>query len=78
MDEDENAAFARRLLRLRKRAALSQRDLARLAGINPATVNRLEAGQHEAIPSTIRALARALKVPPSSLTEGEFTIERVS
>jgi transcriptional regulator with XRE-family HTH domain len=54
------------LHRLRLEAALSQRDLAKLAGVSPATVVKAEKG--EAIyPSTVRKLAGALGVHPREL-----------
>jgi len=52
---------------LRVRAALSQRDLARIAGVAHTTVVRLEAGDPNPLPSTVRKLARALKVRPAEL-----------
>ena len=62
-----------RTLRLRK--ALSQQDLAREAGINVATVSRLESGATaEARPITIRRLARALDVSPEVLTSSQIRL----
>ncbi len=54
------------LVRCRLDAALSQRELAAMAGISPVTIARLEGGQ-EARPRTIRKLAEALKVMPRDL-----------
>jgi transcriptional regulator with XRE-family HTH domain len=56
-----------RLRELRLREALSQRDLAELAGVAHTTVVRLEAGDRNANPSTVRKLAAALKVKPREL-----------
>ena len=56
-----------RLRELRLREALSQRDLAELAGVAHTTVVRLEAGDPNANPSTVRKLAAALKVKPREL-----------
>ncbi len=55
-----------RLLEHRVRAALSQRELAVRAGVTPMTVWRIEQGK-EARPTTIRKLAKALKVKPVEL-----------
>jgi transcriptional regulator with XRE-family HTH domain len=55
------------LAAVRTRRALSQRDLAALAGCGPATIARLETGATEARPSTVRKLAAALRVKPATL-----------
>lgn len=47
---------------VRKRKALSQRDLAKLAGISPTTVNRIELHLVEPNPSTKRKISRVLGV----------------
>jgi transcriptional regulator with XRE-family HTH domain len=57
----------RGLRALRQDRALSQRDLARLAGVTQSTVNRLEVGHQSAYPATVRKLARALGVEPRAL-----------
>ena len=46
----------------RERKALSQRDLARVAGISQFSISKIETGQQEPRPSTIRKLAEALGV----------------
>jgi len=56
-----------RLRKLRDEKFLSQRELARAAGISPTTVFKLEANQAEPHPRTIRKLAEALGVEPSKL-----------
>ncbi len=56
-----------KLTRLREDRVLSQRDLAKMAGLAQGTVWRLENGFSEAHPSTIRKLARALGVEPREL-----------
>ena len=60
--------FAENLRRLRIDRFLSQRELARRAGLHPVTLTRLEAGA--AAPSTrsVRALAGVLGVEPRDLT----------
>ena len=55
------------LHRLRELRALSQRELAALAGLSVTTVNRIENGQHRPMPKTVRKLARALGVSPEEL-----------
>ena len=56
-----------RLKDLRLRAALSQDDLGKKAGVARTTIVRLEQGEPEPIPSTVRKLARALGVKPADL-----------
>jgi transcriptional regulator with XRE-family HTH domain len=60
-----------RLRRLRRERALSQRDLARAAGVGLDAVNRIETGRRDALPSTVRKLAKALGVEPRDLMKGE-------
>lgn len=55
---------------VRVQKALSQEDLARLAGVRAATISDIEHGKTQPRPSTIRALASALGVPPERLTVG--------
>jgi DNA-binding XRE family transcriptional regulator len=57
-----------RLRLMRERAALSQRDLARAAGVAEATIRNVEHGD-DPRPSTIRKLAAALGVRPSDLMD---------
>jgi transcriptional regulator with XRE-family HTH domain len=56
-----------RLRELRIRAALSQADLATRAGVSRTTIIRLEQGNPHVLPSTLRKLARALRVKPADL-----------
>ena len=56
-----------KLKELRLDQALSARDLADRAGINYRTILRLEHGQTEAQPRTVRKLAEALGVEPREL-----------
>jgi transcriptional regulator with XRE-family HTH domain len=55
------------LKRLREESFLSQEELARSAGLRRATITELELGKHVPRPSTIRRLAKALKVAPQAL-----------
>jgi predicted transcriptional regulator len=54
------------LRRLREDRALSQRDLAKAAGVSQATIVHVEAGQ-DARHVTVRKLAKALNVEPNEL-----------
>jgi transcriptional regulator with XRE-family HTH domain len=58
-----------RLRETRQRAALSQADLAERAGVARTTIIRLEAGDPNVLPSTLRKLARALRVRPRDLMD---------
>ena len=60
-----------KLRRLRRRAALSQQELAERAGITQETISRLERGHHAARGRTLRKLAAALNVEPKELMKGE-------
>lgn len=55
------------LRELRESNALSQRDLARLAGMSVNTILDLEKGRRRPRPSTRRKLAKALKVLPRDI-----------
>ena len=59
-----------RLRQLRKAHAWSQRDLARESGVAKDTITRLETGQREAQPRTVRRLAEALGIEPRELMKG--------
>jgi transcriptional regulator with XRE-family HTH domain len=58
---------AAKLTRFREEQVLSQRELARTAGVTHATVWRLENGFDRARPLTVRKLAEALGVEPKEL-----------
>jgi transcriptional regulator with XRE-family HTH domain len=60
-----------KLRRLRRRAALSQQELAEKAGTTQETISRLERGHHAARGRTLRRLADALNVEPKELMKGE-------
>ena len=54
------ASLARKIVRARRRAGLTQVDLARRAGIRPETLNRLEQGKHSPSAATVEKIDRAL------------------
>jgi transcriptional regulator with XRE-family HTH domain len=58
-----------RLKRARERAALSQAELARKAGLSRVTVARVEALLDEPQPRTVRKLAQALGTTPADLMD---------
>ncbi len=58
-----------KLQRLREERVLSQRELARLAGLTHQTVWRYENGWTNAHPRTIRKIAEALGVEPKALVK---------
>jgi transcriptional regulator with XRE-family HTH domain len=60
-----------KLKRLRNERYLSQRELAKVAGLSPATIFKLENDLAEPHPSTIRKLAKALEVSPSELAPAD-------
>jgi transcriptional regulator with XRE-family HTH domain len=60
-----------RLKRARERAALSQEELAKKAGVSRVTVARVEACLDDPQPRTVRKLAAALGVEPEALMERE-------
>jgi transcriptional regulator with XRE-family HTH domain len=56
-----------RLRDLRKRALLTQKELAERSGVGVTTIIRIERNQVEPHGSTIRKLAEALEVEPQEL-----------
>lgn len=52
---------------LRYSRGMSQRDLAKSAGISVAAVTQIEKGKHKPWPQTLRKLAECLQVPVSDL-----------
>jgi transcriptional regulator with XRE-family HTH domain len=58
------------LQELRLAAALSQEDLAIKAGVSRMTIARGERGEHIRL-SSVRKIARALRVKPTTLYDGE-------
>lgn len=67
--------FAENLRRLRVDRFLSQRELARRAGLHPITLTRLEAGASAPSTRTVRGLATALGVQPRDLTPPDDVAE---
>ncbi len=60
-----------KLQRLREERVLSQRELARMAGLSHQTVWRFENGWTNAHPQTIRKIAEVLGVEPKELVKRE-------
>ena len=59
----------------RRRAVMSQEDLAEKSGVARDTISKLETGQRGAYPSTIRKLAAGLEVEPRMLVGGVEYLE---
>jgi ribosome-binding protein aMBF1 (putative translation factor) len=59
--EYARASIARDIVRQRVERGLSQRDLARLAGVRVETLCRIETGKHTASTATLAKLDRALQ-----------------
>ncbi len=59
----------------RRRAVMSQEDLAERSGVARDTISKLETGQRGAYPSTIRKLAAGLDVEPRMLLGGVKYLE---
>lgn len=55
------ASVARDVVRERKELGLTQEALARLAGIRPETLSRLESGKHSPTVRTVERIERALQ-----------------
>ena len=67
--------FAENLRKFRLEQFLSQRELARRAGVHAITIVRLEAGATAPTTRSVRALATALGVEPRDLTTPEEVAE---
>jgi transcriptional regulator with XRE-family HTH domain len=59
----------------RRRAVMSQEDLAEKSGVARDTISKLETGQRGAYPSTVRKLAAGLDVEPHMLVGGVRYLE---
>jgi transcriptional regulator with XRE-family HTH domain len=62
--------LAHELRILREHRALSLRELAKMSGVSHVAISQIERGERRARPSTIRKLANALGVEPSTLAGG--------
>jgi transcriptional regulator with XRE-family HTH domain len=67
--------FATNLRRLRVDRFLSQRELARRAGLHAVTLTRLESGARSPTTRSVRALATSLGVEPRDLTTPDQVVE---
>ncbi len=65
--------FATTIRRLRKARGLSSAALARAANLSPAMLSRLERSEREPSLAAIRAIGRALHVPPGLLLLSSIT-----
>ena len=63
------------LRNLRRRAVMSQEDLAEKSGVARDTISKLETGRRKAYPVTIRKLAVGLEVEPRMLVGGVEYLE---
>lgn len=59
-----------RIKAARERKVWGQAELARMAGISPNTLYRIEAGTHTPRPVTIRRIAEVLGIEPGELVRG--------
>ena len=59
----------------RRRAVMSQEQLAERSGVARDTISKLETGQRRAYPTTIRKLAAGLEVEPRLLLGGVEYLE---
>lgn len=59
----------------RRYRGLSQRDLAKAAGVSQVTVHLLEQTEQRAQPRTLRKLAKALECSPSELYFSPLEVE---
>lgn len=62
--------FGQRIKKLRAEHEVSKETLAQGAGIHPTAVRRLERGEREPRLTTIRRIARGLRVEPGALLDG--------
>ena len=59
--EYAKASLARKIIRQRRAAGLTQADLARRAGIRPETLNRIERGRATPDIATVQKIARVIE-----------------
>lgn len=65
------------LRNFRRRAVMSQEQLAEKSGVARDTISKLETGHRRAYPSTIRKLAAGLQVEPQMLFGGVEYLDEV-
>lgn len=65
-----------RLKVIRERMPMTQEELATAAGVNRVTIAKIEAGNVDPYPSTVRKLAAALRVEPRELMQPEAAEEK--
>ena len=63
-------SFGQRLRRLRKKAGLTQVELAYLVGVHETTIRFWEADKYSTTTENVKRLAEALGVPQAELLEG--------
>ncbi len=64
---DKRLSYLNRLVEHRQRRGLTQIELSKISEVSRATIADLEAGKRGAYRSTVRKLAKALKVKPHEL-----------
>lgn len=69
------AEFAKRLRRTRDLRGLSQTQLSEEAGLTPAAISQIEAGDRLPAFKTLRRLAKALETSVGYLLDGEESVE---
>ncbi len=67
----ERVSYLGNLRKHRLRRGLTQIELSKISELSRATIADLEAGKRGAYRSTVKKLARALKVKPRDLMKGE-------
>jgi transcriptional regulator with XRE-family HTH domain len=67
----KRVSYLDKLREHRQRRGLTQIELSKISGLSRATIADLEAGKRGAYRSTVKKLARALKVKPRDLMKGE-------
>jgi transcriptional regulator with XRE-family HTH domain len=70
ISEHDALIFSRNVCLLRRRCGLSQEALAKQAGIQRDSLQKIEAGKRSVRLGTLLALADALRVGPCELLEG--------
>ncbi len=67
----KRVSYLGKLREHRQRRGLTQIELSKISELSRATIADLEAGKRGAYRSTVKKLARALKVKPRDLMKGE-------